>query len=110
MTDAEALELHRWPSGRPSNVIDLIPALISRAAIEAAYAITAHTEGADPHKSASRGTRSGGHPATILNRKNSGFRESPGGRGSKSAAMPEYGPVAIQKSRISVGSEVTDGR
>lgn len=35
------LDLFTWAAAQPSNVIDLMPALIRKAALEAAYAIPA---------------------------------------------------------------------
>jgi hypothetical protein len=39
MTEAQLLDLYRWPLGRPSNVVDAMPALIRKAAMETAYQI-----------------------------------------------------------------------
>jgi hypothetical protein len=37
----DQLDLFAWADARPSNVIDIVPALIRKAAIEAVYAIPA---------------------------------------------------------------------
>lgn len=47
MTDAEAFRLWRWPEGKPPNIIDAVPALIRKAAMQTMYSPRRPTDTGD---------------------------------------------------------------